>query len=210
MSINMKRLWLIVAFIFITLSLNAQSIKYRRLLDPDGLSVMTTSLEVFPWGERKIEYALQYEVAPIEGMHQGYYLNVYFTENSSNDYVPAGGRLLIRTTNNNVISLTDCGDKYFREYNPELNIHKVAERSTSFYDKTFNTVRYTVHGKYPISEEDLALLMKEGAIKIRIETTGEALECSYKEDAKKKNKTADVITKLYNTLVKETDLYYGI
>ncbi len=206
----MKRLLFIVAFISFSMSLNAQSIKYRRLLNPDGLSVMTTSLEVFPWGERKIEYALQYEVAPIEGMHQGYYLNVYFTENSSDDYVPAGGKLLIRTTNNNVISLTDCGSKYFREYDPELNLNNDVSRSTRFYDNTFDRFRYTVHGKYPISEEDLMLLMKEGVIKIRIETTGEALECTYKEDAKRKNKTADVITRLYDTLVRETDLYYGL
>lgn len=204
----MKRLLFIVAFISFTMSLNAQSIKYRRLLDPEGLSVMTTSLDVFSWGERKIEYALQYEVAPIEGMHQGYYLNVYFTENSKNDYVPAGGKLLIRTTKNNVISLTDCGGKCFREYNTEYNLYSDAYRSTSFYDKNSGQVRYTVHGKYPISKEDLAILMNEGVVKIRVETTGEAFECNYKEDTK--NKTAEVITRLYNTLVKETDLYYGL
>ena len=71
-SVIMKRFIFAILFVVFTLSLNAQSIKYRRLLDPGGLSVMTTNLEVFPWGEKKIEYALQYEVAPIEEMHQGY------------------------------------------------------------------------------------------------------------------------------------------
>ena len=72
MKTDMKHILFIVAFIFLSLSLNAQSIKYRRLLEPDGLSVMTTSLEVAKSGERKIEYALQYEVASMEGMQQRY------------------------------------------------------------------------------------------------------------------------------------------
>ena len=191
-------------------SLNAQNIKYRRLLDPDGLSVMTTSLEVFPWGEKKIEYALQYEVAPIEGMHQGYYLNIYFTSWDEKVYVPAGGKLLIRTTNNSVISLADCGGNSFCEYDPELDLKSTEYRSKSYYDSSLQRIMYTVHAKYPIAEEDLALLREEGVIKIRIETTGDAVECNYKDDGKKKNKTAVVISRLYDTLVKETDIYYGL
>lgn len=206
----MKRFIFAILFVVFTISLNAQSIKYRRLLDPDGLSVMTTNLEVFPWGEKKIEYALQYEVAPIEEMHQGYYLNIYFTSRDENVYVPAGGKLLIRTTNNNVISLTDCGGNSFREFNPELNLESTAYRSNSYYDNTLKRIMYTVHAKYPISEEDLTLLREEGVIKIRMETTGDAVECNYKDDGKKKNKTAEVISRLYDTLVKETDIYYGL
>lgn len=208
MKTDMKHILFIVAFIFLSLSLNAQSIKYRRLLEPDGLSVMTTSLEVAKSGERKIEYALQYEVASMEGMQQRYYLNVYFTEDSEDVYIPAGGKLLIRTANNNVISLKDCGDKYFREYSPEYNIENDVYRSNSFLDNTLTRLLYTTHGKYLISEEDLMLLIKEGVIKIRIETTGEAFECTYNDS--NKNETADVLTRLYNTLVRETDLYYGL
>ena len=202
----MKRFVLAILLLSFAFSLNAQSIKYRRLLDPEGLSVMTTNLEVFPWGEKKIEYALQYEIAPIEEMHQGYYLNVYFSSHDKDLFVPAQGKLLIRTTKNNIISLTDSGESSFREFNPEFNLESTSYRSTSYFDDVLKRVMYTVHAKYPISEEDLKLLKDEGVIKIRIETTGAAVECNYKDDGKK-NKTADVITRLYNRLVKEIDIY---
>lgn len=205
----MKKCIFVILFIAFTISLNAQSIKYRRLLDPDGLSIMTTNLEVFPWGEKKIEYALQYEVAPVEGMHQGFYLNVYFTSRDKSDYVPAGGKLLIRTTSGKIIALIDCGGQSFREFSSEYNSEESEPRSASYFDKALNELMYRVHAKYPISDEDLALLREEGVIKIRIETTGDAVELSYKEDAKK-NKTADVISRLYDVLVKEIDIYHGL
>lgn len=192
------------------MSLNAQGIKYRRLLDPEGLSIMTTNLAVFPWGEKRIEYALQYEVAPIEDMHQGYYLNIYLNTNNKSQYIPEGGKLLIRTTKDNVISLTDCGSPFFVEYDSEYDHTSSERRSYSFYDSALKTTRYSIHGKYPITEDDLKMLMEEGVIKIRIETTGDMVECSYKVNSDKTNKTAEVITKLYNLLQSQIDPYYGL
>lgn len=171
---------------------------------------MTTTLSVSPSGERKIAYALQYEVAPVEETHQGYYLNVYFTSRDELDYVPEGGRLLIRTTKDNVISLTDCGEESFREFDSELNLKNTSYRSTRYYDDKSNSYLYNVHAKYPISEEDLTQLREEGAIKIRIETIRDFFECNYKDDPKKKNKTAEVISQLYNVIVKELDIYSGL
>ena len=192
------------------MSLNAQGIKYRRLLNPEGLSIMTTNLAVFPWGEKRIEYALQYEVAPIEDMHQGYYLNIYLNTNNKSQYIPEGGKLLIRTTKDNVISLTDCGSPFFVEYDSEYDHTNSERRIYSFYDSALKTTRYSIHGKYPITEDDLKMLMEEGVIKIRIETTGDMVECSYKVNSDKTNKTAEVITKLYNLLQSQIDPYYGL
>lgn len=206
----MKYICFIVTSLLFAMSLNAQGIKYRRLLDPEGLSIMTTNLAVFPWGEKRIEYALQYEVAPIEDMHQGYYLNIYLNTNNKSQYIPEGGKLLIRTTKDNVISLTDCGSPFFVEYDSEYDYTNSERRSYSFYDSALKTTRYSIHGKYPITEDDLKMLMEEGVIKIRIETTGDMVECSYKVNSDKTNKTAEVITKLYNLLQSQIDPYYGL
>lgn len=206
----MKHITFLFIAVLFALSSNAQDIKYRRLLDPDGLSVMTTKLKVFPWGEKAIEYALQYEVAPVEGMHQGYYLNVYFETDLQSQYIPEGGRLLIRTTDESIISLTDCGSDGFLEYDSTNNLNYTVKRSSSFYDNFYRRIRYTAQGKYPISEEELQMLMEKGVIKIRIETTGDMFECSYKVDPKKQNKTAEVITSLYKTLLPNIDPYYGL
>ena len=206
----MKHFFLFAVALLFTLSANAQGIKFRRLLEADGLSVMTTKLEVFPWGEKKIEYALQYVVAPVEDMHQGYYLNVYLDVDNQSQYIPKRGKLLIRTAKENVISLTDVGTEEYREYNPEYNLPQNVSRSTSFYDEFYKRVRYTIQGKYPISKEELQMLMDEGVIKIRIETTGGSVECSYKVDPNRQNKTAEVITKLHNTLISNIDPYYGL
>lgn len=206
----MKRIVLIIAVFLLALSVNAQSIKYRRLLEPKGLSVMTTSLEVYPWGQQKIEYALQYETAPDDSKHQGYYLIIYFTSDVPSYYIPEGGLVLIRTSRGTDISLKDCGGQYFREYSTETNVYEDIGRSTAFVDMALNKTRYHAQGKYPISEDDLNALKDEGVIKIRIQTTGMLpVECNYKISSIMQNKTAQVITSLYRTLISNLDIYYG-
>lgn len=201
----MKRFVLILIALLLAYNTNAQTIKYRRLLDPEGLSVMTTSLDVFPWGKKKIEYALQYEVAPVEDMHQGYYLNIYVNTDNEYLYIPQKGKVLIRTTKENIISLTDSGEKEFIEYSSDLMTKESVERSIRYYDKKKEERRYLLQGRYPISDEDLARLKEEGVIKIRIETNGDPIECSYNTD-----QTAEVINQLYNVLNTNIDPYYGL
>lgn len=97
---------------------------------------------------------------------------------------------------------------YFIGYNSESGNYKIMERQYRYYDTSFKRNRYKVHGKYVISEDELRTLMTDGVAKIRIETTGEPIQCEYKPS--KTNKTASVIQKLYNVLIRNIDLYYGL
>lgn len=207
----MKRIGLVITTIVISLCANAQiTIKYRKLLEPEGLSIMTTNQAVSIGGGKTIEYALQYEVVPNGSMHQGYCLNVYFTTNDPSVYIPEGGRFIIRTTQDNVISLTDCGDNYFTEYYPSSGNPYTMDRSDAFWDKSQHKKMYLIHGKFPISAKDLSILASEGIAKLRIETTGEPVECNYKVKSNKPNKSAEAIKLLCYVLSTQIDPYYGL
>lgn len=206
----MKKLTLILVILIYSISISAQDIKFRRLLDDGGISIMTTTLRVFPWGGRAIEYALQYEAAPVEGMYQGYYLHVYFNSDINTLQIPQGGKILLKTTQGNIISLVDCGEKEFKEYDTYYNSTNYSYRKKSYYDDTMRTHRYKIHGKYIISEEELTQIINEGVIKIRIETNGDNIEYNYKNNDIQKNKTAKVINNLYCKLLSQINPYYGL
>lgn len=204
----MKRLIIACLFFAVSFSINAQDIEFRYILEPDGLSVMTTTQDVFSFSAKPLEYALQFEESSVEVQNLGYTLHIYFAVDDRKLYVPKGGKLLIKTTKDEVLNLEDCGTDYFIGYNSESGNYKIMERQYRYYDTSFKRNRYKVHGKYVISEDELRTLMTDGVAKIRIETTGEPIQCEYKPS--KTNKTASVIQKLYNVLIRNIDLYYGL
>ena len=212
----MRRLLLSLFCSVITaVSINAQPFlriqKFRHIIEPDGLSVMTYSLPVSSQGQTTLNYALQFEQSTVEVQNWGYTLHIYYSvDDEKDDYIPQGGRLMIRTGKNKVLSFKDCGTPYFIEYSPEYssdNIHEI--RFKVYRDESSpNYYRYRVHGKYVISEDDLKLLMTDGVKKIRIETTGKPIECEYKTG--KGNKTAEVLRRLYNVLQSNIDIYHDL
>lgn len=203
----MKRFILAFFLCAVSVSINAQSIKFRHILEPDGLSVMTTKMSVSSWGEKTLDYALQFEQSPKDNQNWGYTLHIYFTVVNPDEYVPKGGKLLIRTTKDEVLNLQDCGTDYFIEYNSESNFEDIQKRTSSYLDENIRQ-RFIAHGKYIITEEELQTLMSDGVIKIRIETTKDPIQCEYKPG--KTNKTAEALQKLYNALITNIDLYYGL
>lgn len=203
----MKRFIIASLLCVVSVSINAQTIKFRHILEPDGLSVMTTKMSVYSWGEKTLDYALQFEQSAENNQNWGYTLHIYFFVDTQDKYVPKGGKLLIRTTKDEVLNLQDCGTDHFIEYDSELNGIRTEGRTSSDLDLNLN-VRYIAHGKYIISEEDLQTLMTDGVIKIRIETTKDPIQCEYKPG--KKNKTAEALQQLYNVLIPNIDLYYGL
>ena len=84
------------------------------------------------------------------------------------------------------------------------------DRSDAFWDKAQHKTMYLIHGKFPISAKDLSLLASEGIAKLRIETTGEPVECNYKVKSNKPNKSAEAIKLLYYVLSTQIDPYYGL
>lgn len=206
----MRRFILIPFFcsIITAMSINAQPLliiqKYRHIIEPDGLSVMTYSLPVSSRGQKTLNFALQFEHSSIEGQNWGYTLHIYYSvEGKNDDYIPQGGRLLIRTGEDKVLSFKDCGTPYFIEYFPESSAGPKIEIRFKEYQE-----HYRVHGKYVISEDDLKLLMDEGVKKIRIETTKDPIEGEYK--AGKNNKMADVLRRLYKVLESNIDIYHDL
>ena len=203
----MKRFIIAYLLCVVSVSINAQTIKFRHILEPDGLSVMTTKKSVSTWGVKTLDYALQFEQSSEDNQNWGYTLHIYFIADTQDQYVPKGGKLLIRTTKDEVLNLQDCGTDHFIEYGLRVNTFDRQER-TSFYFDEYAKQRFIAHGKYIITEEELQTLMSDGVIKIRIETTQDPIQCEYKPG--KTNKTAEARQKLYNVLIPNIDLYYGL
>lgn len=174
---------IIVGLILGTIVLNGfgQTLKYRHILDNGGVSLMTESQPFPVRGSLTLEYAIGYESKQSEYDPEGYVLYVYFITEDKDLYIPPKGRLLIKTVDEEVLQLEDNGEDPFLEYRVEYDLAHNAYRSDSYYDSSKGKWLYRVQGKFPVPKKDLEKMLEKGIIKIRIQTTRDAIQCEYNE-----------------------------
>ena len=206
----MKKLLLIICLLSVFYGAFAQQIEFRRILFPEGLSVMTSEKSVIAMGKPVVWYALQYIKSP-DGSQEQYYLHVFYLSESSRYVVPDGGKLLIRTTAGKVLSFNDIGIRNLRAYDPESDINTDMRRER-LYEGNVNLILKVkgnrIHSAFAISKEDLQTLTKEGIMKLRLETDVEPLEFTLEN--KKAKETANVLEKQYQSLQNQIDPYNNL
>lgn len=182
----MKRIiYLVVYSLFATITVSAQStyIEYRKVLDnSDNVSIKTKEVFLNEKGQTPLGFSFMYETSMIESPeNQGYSLFITFKTLSEKAEIPYEGKLLIRTVNGKVISLTQSTQRAVTLFNPESGFPNVSYLKSAFdhYDDIRRANVYKKFGKYPISEDDLLAIVNEGIVKIRLETTASSIECEY-------------------------------
>lgn len=158
-------------------------IQYRKILDNGKVSLKSKSVQIIENNQPPIELSLMYESIVHEcDTLSGYSMVITCqTEKNLNKwYFPKNGRCLIRTASGRVITLKNIGGKDgFYVYDEQSGNHD------KYYPSiTLGPYVNTINGKYPISETEIAAILSEGVIKIRLETTGPAIDAIYPESEK--------------------------
>lgn len=217
----MKQFFILLACAALSTGAFAQSkyIEYRKVLDNgEKISIKTNPVEIKEKKQQTIGLSFMYETSMKEDPDKtGYSLFITFISDREDWIVPYGGKLLIRTGSGKVISLIHSikdGITLYRADNGfENNVYSANEfvRRNEFS----GTAYYRKFGKYPIDEADLALIMEEGIIKIRLETTGSNVECEYPEvetvkinrKKEQRNIVSHLLQPYYNALLDNIDPY---
>lgn len=216
----MKKIIFVLALQCIVSSIAfAQStfIDYRKVLNEgQAIEVKTVGATIKEKGQLQLTVALMYETNIKEDRQQSGYSLVVNTLISHQDWqFPLNGKLLIRTTKGEVFTLTQVLNEGFRFYNPANGFRDYRGKNDTKYDGY--RYQYDIIGKYPIDEEALRTIIVDGIIKIRLETTGQSVECTYPETEmvynrkthkrEPKNLFSYVMIPYYNTLIANIDPY---
>ena len=181
----MKRLIIITAIMAFTTSAFAQSqyIEYRKILDNgEKISIKTKAANIKEKGQHEIGISIMYETAMKENpAMSGHSLFITFLTDREDWQVPFGGKLLIRTSSGQVISLKQTTQDGITLYDSETGYENKTYLRSAYdhFDRFKNRNIYLIFGKYPIGNAELRSIIEEGVIKIRLETTGDNIECEY-------------------------------
>ena len=215
----MKKLFLFFVYMLSICTLYAQTanLKYLKLHEGGGRSLMTDEMQIAEKGQLTLNVALMYESKINDlGKTPGYSLILSFLSERQDWYVPFEGKLLLKTSSGKVISLSQNAEDGMSGYSPETGYFDNMYRRSSYFTSVSGTTYYTKFGKYPISLDELNTIFDEGIIKIRIETTGSYVECVYPVSEKVKvgnnrserNLFAATISALYVELTKNIDPHF--
>lgn len=122
--------------------------------------------------------------------------NFYLSVKMSNVSFPKGGVFLIKTTQGEIIELTQQSEKY--------------ETKSTHYIPNMGFVHHGT-GIYPVTQDILNKLNEDGISKIRIETSAEVIDREYKEKITEKYKKefTYMYSLILNTLSEKKDIYSG-
>ena len=217
----MKRFFMLITLLALTSSVFAQSqyIEYRKVLDNgDKLSLKTKAAAIKEKGQQELGISLMYETAMKENPEmRGFSLFITFLSYRDDWVVPLDGKLLIRTSSGKVISLQQTVPNGITLFDPESGYENNTYLRSAYdhYDQYRNSNVYRKFGKYPINDEDLKSIIDEGAIKIRLETTGLSVECEYPAEEEirvnRKKESHNIVSftliPYYNALIENIDPY---
>lgn len=177
----MRKVIYILTLLLVTLSASAQKIVDDRVTD-SGLRLISCESKPFRSMTDKVVLSLGMS-ASVKDDDVNYFLDVTLSSNTPLS-APAGARMLIKTTNGDVITLTEFSNKTLED-----NIGNVKNVGGTII-KTF-----TLNCAYLLTEEQIQQLMS-GITKIRIELNGDT---NYEKEWKK-DKISDFLSKEYKLL----------
>lgn len=177
----MRKVIYFLTLLLVTLSASAQKIVDDRVTD-SGLRLISCESKPFRSMTDKVVLSLGMS-ASVKDDDVNYFLDVTLASNSPLS-APAGARMLIKTTNGDVITLTEFSNKTLED-----NIGDVKNIGGTII-KTF-----TLNCAYLLTPEQIQQLMS-GITKIRIELNGDT---NYEKEWKK-DKISDFLSKEYKLL----------
>ncbi|MCM1221984.1 MAG: hypothetical protein NC548_46680 [Lachnospiraceae bacterium] len=177
----MRKVIYILTLLLVAASANAQKIVDDRVTD-SGLRLISCESKPFRSMTDKVVMSLGLS-ASVKDDDVNYFLDVTLASNSPLS-APAGARMLIKTTNGDVITLTEFSNKTLED-----NIGNVKNVGGTII-KTF-----TLNCAYLLTPEQIQQLLS-GITKIRIELNGDA---NYEKEWKK-DKISDFLSKEYKLL----------
>lgn len=172
----MRRIVLIIALFLLSTPVFSQKIRYIKLTD-ERWEFMTTDESYRPKGQKGFEVAFQVyndinEPNPDNKLR--FFLILTFNTYDKDSQIPSGGKLLIKTGKDEVISSINEVDGSILAYSPttgwrdDISCHQWISGS---YGSS-----YDIRGKYELTPEDITKIVTDGVIKIRVETNGESID----------------------------------
>lgn len=177
----MRKVIYFLTLLLVAASANAQKIVDDRVTD-SGLRLISCESKPFRSMTDKVVLSLGMS-ASVKDDDVNYFLDVTLSSNSPLS-APAGARMLVKTANGDVITLTEFSNKTLED-----NIGNVKNIGGTII-KTF-----TLNCAYLLTEEQIQQLLS-GITKIRIELNGDT---NYEKEWKK-DKISSFLSKEYNLL----------
>lgn len=214
----MKKIIILISLLFLAINLPAQKIYYRTITE-EGLRMRTDFRSLQSKGQKQLDLALQYEDYSNEDNdhRSGYYLIIRFLDTDESLNVPQGGKVLIKTTTGTVIESEQLIDLRgsLKEIDPRNGLRETCLHHCYSHHNEYVGQVYQTTSKYYLTEEQIKALVDEGIVKIRIQTTGESLECVYPtsefikvgRERSEVNKAANLLQSLYTVLLNNIDPY---
>ena len=212
----MKKITILLILLISTTAIYAQKLHYRKIYE-DGITLRTEYMPLSSNGQKTLFCALRYETHEDPEMNSGYSILIQFLDRDSHLNVPQEGKLLIRTSKGDILSLTQTLplNGFLQEISPSRGWKDTGQSHNGFARYINDIAYYQTTSQYYISDEDLDKIVKDGIIKIRIQTTGESIECNYpvsefikvKREKQEVNKAADMFSKLFTVLYNNIDPY---
>lgn len=184
------KLYIILAFLFISLSCFAQEGLLMDKPVKNGCRTIGTYYHYITKGFTDTAPVGLSIIADIKPDTTKYYLSVRM----SNVKFPKGGVFLIKTSLGEVLELSQISEKYDTE-----SIH---------YVPNVGLINQGV-GLYPITIECLNILNQDGIAKVRIETTAQVIDREYKpkQTEKYKKEFTGMFQLILKTLSQKKDIY---
>lgn len=177
----MRKVIYFLTLMLVTLSASAQKIVDDRVTDT-GLRLISCESKPFRSMSDKVVLSLGLSASVKDDAVQ-YFLDATLAS-SEPISAPAGARMLVKTTNGDVLTLTEFSNETLSD-----NIGDV-KNVGGIIVKTF-----TIHATYALTPEQIQQLLS-GILKIRIELNGDT---NYEKEWKK-DKISGFLTKEYNIL----------
>lgn len=177
----MRNFLYILTLLLASTSASAQKIVDDRATD-SGLRLISCESKPFRSMSDKVILSMAMSATVNEGAVQ-YFLNATLAS-SEPISAPAGARMLIKTTNGDIITLNEFANKTLSD-----NIGDV-KNVGGIIIKTF-----TINATYPLTSEQIQQLLS-GIVKIRVELNGDT---NYEKEWKK-DKISGFLSKEYNLL----------
>lgn len=154
----------------------AQNVNYIKL-SQDYWEFMTQEDEFHPKGQTNFGVSWQAyndlsDSNPDTKFH--FFLILSYRSYKESENIPYGGKLLLKTTKDEIISASNVADYKIITYDPRDGLQMGL--FTHEYADVGYVSSYINRGKYEISLEDIVKIANDGVVKIRIETTIESID----------------------------------
>lgn len=172
----MRKIITILVVSLLVFPIYAQNVNYIKL-SSNWWEFMTQEDEFYPKGQTHFGVSWQVcndlcDSIPDTKFH--FFLILSYKSYNDSENIPFGGKLLLKTTKDEIISASNVADYKIITYDPKDGFQR--SLYTHEYVDGGYISSYINRGKYEISQENIVKLATDGVVKIRIETNSESID----------------------------------